>query len=151
MISEPMTDDGESVVSSGRANAIAELQAMAELGVANITSSAIAARGERLTPQSRPRSGRADRAGSYDVELLRVIEIDVDGQIAAVVTFDIDDIDAAFEELDARYLAGEAATHAHTWSVITPGLCRTQSTRNACDGAQLRSIDRSIACRDRVG
>ena len=35
-----------------------------------------------------------------------------------VVVFDLDDIDAAFEELDARYLAGEAAAHAHTWSVI---------------------------------
>ena len=34
------------------------------------------------------------------------------------VTFDPDDIDAAFEELDARYLAGEAAAHAQTWSVI---------------------------------
>ena len=33
-------------------------------------------------------------------------------------SFDLDDIDAAFEELDARYLAGEAAAHAHTWSVI---------------------------------
>ena len=32
--------------------------------------------------------------------------------------FDPDDIDAAFEELDARYLAGEAAAHAHTWTVI---------------------------------
>ena len=32
--------------------------------------------------------------------------------------FDLDDIDAAFEELDARYLAGEAAAHAHTWSVV---------------------------------
>ena len=32
--------------------------------------------------------------------------------------FDLDDIDAAFEELDARYLAGEAAAHSHTWSVI---------------------------------
>ena len=32
--------------------------------------------------------------------------------------FDLDDIDAAFEELDARYLAGEGAAHAHTWSVI---------------------------------
>ncbi len=37
----------------------------------------------------------------------------------AAVLFDLDDIDAAFEELDARYLAGEAAAHAHTWSVIT--------------------------------
>ncbi len=37
---------------------------------------------------------------------------------SARVSFDPDDIDAAFEELDARYLAGEAAAHAHTWSVI---------------------------------
>ena len=35
-----------------------------------------------------------------------------------VVVFDLDDIDAAFEELDARYLAGEAAAHAHTWSLV---------------------------------
>ena len=33
--------------------------------------------------------------------------------------FDPDDIDAAFAELDARYLAGEAAAHSHTWSVIS--------------------------------
>ena len=46
------------------------------------------------------------------------IEIDADDRIAARVAFDPDDIDAAFEELDARYLAGEAAAHAHTWSVI---------------------------------
>ena len=37
---------------------------------------------------------------------------------SARVSFDADDFDAAFEELDARYLAGEAAAHAHTWSVI---------------------------------
>ena len=34
------------------------------------------------------------------------------------VGFDLDDIDAAFAELDARYLAGEAAAHSQTWSVI---------------------------------
>ena len=32
--------------------------------------------------------------------------------------FDPNDIEAAFAELDARYLAGEAAAHAHTWSLI---------------------------------
>ena len=37
---------------------------------------------------------------------------------SAIVVFDVDDIEAAFAELDARYLAGEAAAHAHTWSVI---------------------------------
>ena len=48
----------------------------------------------------------------------RHIEIDADERIAAVVVFDLDDLDAAFEELEARYLAGEAAAHAHTWSVM---------------------------------
>ena len=37
---------------------------------------------------------------------------------ARPVVFDPDEIDAAFEELDARYLAGEAAAHAHTWAVV---------------------------------
>ena len=34
------------------------------------------------------------------------------------VVFDLDDFDSALAELDARYLAGEAASHAHTWSVV---------------------------------
>ena len=50
--------------------------------------------------------------------MLSVVEIDADERIVARVAFDPDDIDAAFEELDARYLAGEAAPYAHTWSVI---------------------------------
>ena len=49
----------------------------------------------------------------------KIVEIDADERIASVVTFDLDDFDAAIAELDARYLAGEAAAHAHTWSVIT--------------------------------
>ena len=48
-----------------------------------------------------------------------IAEVDADDQIAASVVFDVDDIDTALEELDARYLAGEAAGHAHTWSVLT--------------------------------
>lgn len=50
---------------------------------------------------------------------MTVVEIDVNGLIAAVAAFDLNDLDAAFEELEARYLAGEAAAHARTWSVIT--------------------------------
>ena len=41
--------------------------------------------------------------------------------------FDLDDFDAAFEELDARYLAGEAAAHAQTWSLDRGDLRRAQS------------------------
>ena len=39
-----------------------------------------------------------------------------------------DELDAALEELDARYLAGEAAAHAHTWSVITRPTPRSTDT-----------------------
>ena len=54
---------------------------------------------------------------AFSIELFSIVEIDADDRIAAVVMFDLDDFDAAFAELDARYLAGEAAAHAHTWSV----------------------------------
>ena len=50
--------------------------------------------------------------------MLTIAEIDADNRIVAGVEFDAEDIDAAFEELDARYLAGEAAASTQTWSVI---------------------------------
>ena len=65
------------------------------------------------------------------LDLLSIIEIDADNRIVAHVAFDLDDIDAAFAELDARYLAGEAAAHAHTWSVIARVLRRAQAARTA--------------------
>ena len=49
--------------------------------------------------------------------MLGIVEIDADNRIVGAVMFDLDDIDAAFEELDARYLAGEAAAHSQAWSV----------------------------------
>ena len=66
-------------------------------------------------PASRGRD-RDPRRSQRDV--LNVVEIDADERIVATVAFDLDDFDAAIAELDARYLAGEAAAHAHTWSVI---------------------------------
>ena len=50
--------------------------------------------------------------------MIYVVETNADDRMSAHVVFDLEDIDAAFEELDARYLAGEAAAHAHKWSVI---------------------------------
>ena len=66
-------------------------------------------------------------AARFSVDVLNVAEIGADNRIVASVVFDLDDIDAAFAELDARYLAGEAAEHEHTWSVVAERLCRTQS------------------------
>ena len=94
------------------------MRATADLGATNITSTVIATRGERLALSRTRYSGRDQRPEAFRTEVLGIVEIDADERIAAIVVFDLDDIDAAFEELDARYLAGEAAAHAHTWSVI---------------------------------
>ena len=71
-----------------------------------------------IVPDTRAATSRPRRSTSMSLD---IVEIDADERIMAFVTFDLDDIDAAFEELDARYLAGEAAAHSHTWSVIVAG------------------------------
>ena len=64
-------------------------------------------------------------------------EIDADQRITTSFTFDPDDLDAAFEELDARYLAGEAA----------PTRARGHSSRRPTR----RSIDTSCPAPRRTG
>jgi hypothetical protein len=74
--------------------------------------------GERLA-LTLMRSPSGDlRYGEFNSELLVVAESDTEDRLAGQVVFNCDDIDAAFEELEKRYLAGEAANHARTWSVI---------------------------------
>ena len=115
-------DDRRRVVNAGvrhgRDAAIADLRARAEIGVRehHVDHHCDPRRAPR--PQSCPRLGSRSAARGFYAEALNVVEIDADERIAAHVVFDLDDIDAAFAELDARYLAGEAAAHAHTWSVI---------------------------------
>jgi hypothetical protein len=119
-------DDRRRVVNSGirhgRDVEIANMRAAADLGATNITSTVIATRGERLALRRARYSGRDRRPGAFHTEVLYIVEIDADERTLAFVLFDVDDINAAFDELDARYLAGEAATHAHTWSVIASAL-----------------------------
>ena len=93
------------------------MQAMAEIGCTNITSTAVAIRGERLV-LARHSFTAPDWPG-LDTETIDVVESGADGRIVAEIAFDPDDIAAAIAELDARFLAGEAAAHAHTWSIIT--------------------------------
>ncbi len=116
-------DDRRRVVNAGirhgRDAKIADMRATADLGTKNGTSTVIATRGRRLALVRIRLSGRDQRPDAFHTEMLGIAEIDADNRMAARVLFDVDDIDAAFEELDTRYLAGEAAAHAHTWSVIT--------------------------------
>ena len=88
------------------------------MGVPQVTRTVIATRGERLVLVHTRFAGQDQRSEGFYTDLLYVIEINADNQITAFTLFDVDDIDAATAELDARYLAGEAAEHAHTWSVI---------------------------------
>jgi hypothetical protein len=53
------------------------------------------------------------------VAVINLTEVGDDGLARNCIVFDTDDVDAGLTELDARYAAGEAAPHAHTWSVIT--------------------------------
>ena len=103
-------------VRHGRDAEIEDLRAAADVGFTNFTSTVIATRGERLFLTLLRASSRDPEAIQADA--LQVVEIDAEERIAAIVVFDLDDIDAAFEELDARYIAGEAATNAHTWSAV---------------------------------
>ena len=118
------TDDRRRVVGGGihgRDAEIASVRAQANLGVTHASATVIAARGERLALSRVRYSGRDQELEVFVAEILIVFEINADDRFAAAVAFDLDDIDAAFKELDARYLADEAAAHAHTWSVITGG------------------------------
>ena len=115
-------DDRRRVVNAGlrqgRDAAIEDLRVAADIGLAtNARSDVIATRGGRLILTHWRGSGPDHDAFQQDV--LQVVEHDADERIAAAVLFDVDEIDAAFEELDARYLAGEAADHPNTWTLIT--------------------------------
>ncbi|HXB87853.1 BTAD domain-containing putative transcriptional regulator [Mycobacterium sp.] len=118
-------EDRRRVVNSGdrrgRDIQINDYRAVADLGVTNATSYAIATRGERLALIRSQYSRSHEEPEAFGVDIFGIVEIDVDDRIAAWVTFDLDDFDAAIAELDARYLAGEAAAHAHVWSVLADG------------------------------
>ena len=115
-------EDRRRVVGSGlrlgRDATSTDLRAVAELWLAPVRSTVIATRGERLYLMNVRFTVHAQGPDAFLTEVLAIGEANSDNRLTAGVVFDPDDIDAAFTELDARYVAGEAAPHAHTWSVI---------------------------------
>lgn len=120
LIADTSVDDHRRVVNAenrrGRDVEIANMQAFVDVGAKTSTATVIATRDQRLVLCRTCISGEDQEPGAFHIEFLNVIEIDADGRIVARIAFDADDVDAAFEELDARYLAGEAAAHSRTWS-----------------------------------
>lgn len=78
----------------------------------------VALRGSRLALTRRSYRDIDDPDQAVTVDMLGVMEVDPDGPMSRTVTFDLDDGTAAFAELDARYLAGEAAPYSAVWSAV---------------------------------
>ena len=116
------SDDRRRVVGAGvrhgRDAEVADLRSIADVGNTNVTSTPIATRGERLVLTHGRLWFRDEGPEAFFSESLSIVEVNTDERIVALVSFDLEDIDAAFEELEARYLAGEAAPYQHTWSAI---------------------------------
>jgi hypothetical protein len=84
---------------------------------ARFTAEVLATRGERLSLRRVLWSGAGSAVGPSEIEFLQVDEVDADGNFVANVTLDLDDLEAAYAELDGRFATGEAAAHARTWEV----------------------------------
>ena len=116
------SDDRRRMVAAGsrhgRDAEIENMRTIVDLGKTYVTSTVIATRGQRLILVKATYSSDEQRPEPFLIEILGVVEINADNRIAAAVVFDTDDMGAAFAELETRYLAGEAAAYAHTWSVI---------------------------------
>ncbi len=91
----------------GREDFIASMNAWYEVGFNESIAEPLAVRGESLMLS---RSGwRA--ADGREVVFLTIDEVDHARRLARVTLFDEDDLEAAIDELEARFLAGEAAEH----------------------------------------
>ena len=77
-----------------------------EVGFSRQYDACLAVRGERLHLIR----SRFETSDGREVEFLQVVEFDEAGRASAGVNFDVDDLSAALEELDARYLASGEAT-----------------------------------------
>jgi hypothetical protein len=87
-----------------------------------ISSEVLATRGDRLALRHVRGVDTDEGVGPSEYEFLGVVEVNDRGERVALVLFDPDALDEAYDELDARYAAGEAAPYARTWAMVqSPG------------------------------
>ncbi len=90
------------------------------------TREVLATRGERLALARVTWEGSDLAVGPSEINWLLLIEVDARGDHLAVIAFDPEDLDAAYAELDQRYVAGEAAPFV---AVAAGGLAFTAAVR----------------------
>jgi hypothetical protein len=95
-----------------RAQFLEGARTMVELSGLDAEHELVATRGDRLALVRARYRGAGRDFGQTEIAHLLLIEVDENGKRLANVAFDQGDLDAAYEELDARYDAGEAAPFA---------------------------------------
>jgi hypothetical protein len=99
------------------AAAIAQLRILFDVPHGRWAITPIATRGDCLALSRAVFEGDVEESGGpLAIDYLAIDEVDRDGHSRAVVLFDRDDLDVAYEELDARFGAGEASDHARVWT-----------------------------------
>ncbi len=97
---------------TGRTELAGMLKTMARRPAARIDTEVVALRGARLVLTRNTLHGTDARGGGdYEAPILRLDEADDAGRFVATVVFEPEDLDAAFEELDARFRARLPAAH----------------------------------------
>jgi ketosteroid isomerase-like protein len=131
-------------IGQGRDAVVERMRLAADLGTTNVTSTVIATRGDRLLIAGASYSGDDYGAESFRTELLSVVEADGGGRLTAQVVFDREDIDAAFDELEARYLAGEAAGYFELWSEIAQGYAAMNNHELSATTSDWMTVDHRV-------
>ena len=89
-----------------------------EMKSSRVAAEILATRGDRLA-LSRMRTEVAHGSiGPSEIASLFLIEADRDGKRLSSVRFEVDALDAAYAELDARYATGEATDHPAMWAAL---------------------------------
>jgi ketosteroid isomerase-like protein len=119
--SDLRTRDHRAVIGGGlemdHAEFIATLRWMFE-GRQEWEHDVVATRGERLALVRFRHRYELEGSGPSDSTYLNIVELDERGLVVLSEQFELDDIDAAFEALDDRFAAGEAAPFADQLSAL---------------------------------
>ncbi len=98
---------------SGREDWLAAVRLMfTERAHSPLAVEPLATRGDRLALVRARWAASGASVGPSERTWLQLIEVDDAGRLVAEVSFDPDALDAAYDEIDARFIAGEGAPHA---------------------------------------
>ena len=101
----------------GRDEFLASMRAPFGFEERHVAVEILATRGERLVLTRETFTGSTRLVGESETSQLELTEIDEDGRFEVVIWFDPDDLDAAHEALDFRYVAIEPRISAATMDV----------------------------------